>query len=94
MTDEQKKTDTLNSIKERKDIIDKYYQTGQLDRDEAVKKIKELRKTDKNVLTVAIMQQVGGSIPLEQAPDNGLVIELENQIQLLEMKLFEENRGN
>ena len=94
MTDEQKKTDTLNSIKERKDIIDKYYQTGQLDRDEAVKKIKELRKTDKNVLTVAIMQQVGGSIPLEQAPDNGLVIELENQIQLLEMKLFEENRDN
>ena len=93
MTDEQKKTDTLNSIKERKDIIDKYYQTGQLDRDEAEKKIKELRETDKNVLTVAIMQQVGGSIPLEQAPDNGLVLELGNQIQLLEMKLFEENGG-
>ncbi len=94
MTDEQKKADTLESIKERKDIIDKYYETGQLDRDEAVKKIKELRKTDKNVLTVAIMQQVGGSIPLEQAPDNGLIKELENQIRLLEMKLFEENRGN
>ena len=87
MTDEQKKTDTLNSIKERKDIIDKYYQTGYLDRDEAVKKIKELRITDENVGKITTIKLAQSSIPFEYATNESIVAELEMQTKILELEI-------
>lgn len=89
MTDEQKKTDTLNSIKERKDIIDKYYQTGYLDRDEAVKKIKELRITDENVGKITTIKLAQSSIPFEYATNESIVAELEMQTNILITELDE-----
>ena len=83
MTDEQKKADTLNSIKERKDIIDKYYQTGYLDRNEAVKKIKELRIKDENVGKVTTIKLAQSSIPFEYATNESIVAELEMQVDIL-----------
>lgn len=89
MTDEQKKTDTLNSIKERKDIIDKYYQTGYLDRNEAVKKIKELRIKDENVGKVTTIKLAQSSIPFEYATNESIVAELEMQTNILITELDE-----
>ena len=87
MTDEQKKTDTLNSIKERKEIIDKYYNTGYLDRDEAVKKIKELRITDENVGKITTIKLAQSSIPFEYATNESIVAELEMQTKILELEM-------
>lgn len=87
MTDEQKKTDTLNSIKERKEIIDKYYKTGYLDRDEAVKKIKELRITDENVGKITTIKLAQSSIPFEYATNESIVAELEMQTKILELEM-------
>ena len=89
MTDEQKKTDTLNSIKERKDIIDKYYQTGYLDRNEAVKKIKELRIKDENVGKLTTIKLAQSSIPFEYATNESIVAELEMQTNILITELDE-----
>ncbi|MBR2277914.1 MAG: hypothetical protein IJ872_01745 [Eubacterium sp.] len=83
MTDEQKKADTLNSIKERKDIIDKYYQTGYLDRDEAVKKIKELRITDENVGKVTAIRLTQSATPFQNTSNESIVAELEMQVDIL-----------
>lgn len=75
-------------IKEREDIIDTFNRYGYLDRDNAMKKITELRFSDIEVGMIALAQQASGSIPLVSALDSQLVLELNNQLTILKAKLL------
>lgn len=75
-------------IKERKDIIDSFNRYGYLDRDNAIKKILELRSSDMDVAVAANVQQINGSIPIVCASDQQLVFELNSQLNILKAKLF------
>ena len=75
-------------IKERKNIIDTFFRYGYLDRDNAIKKILELRKSDVEVAAIADAQQINGSIPIVCASDQQLVLELNNQLEILNAKLL------
>ena len=84
-------------INDRQQIINEFIKKRFLyknEREEAIKKIKELRASDEKVLSVAILEQANGSIPLVQASDEALVVELDNQIKLLKTELIEENGDN
>lgn len=75
-------------IKERQDIIDTFNRYGYLDRDNAIRIILELRKSDLEVAVVANAQQINGSIPIVCASDQQLVFELNNQLKILNAKLL------
>ena len=74
-------------IKEREDIIDTFNRYGYLDRDNAIKKILELRGKDPEVLTITSAKLAVTSIPFEQASNQDIVAELEMQMGLLSGKL-------
>ena len=74
-------------IAERKDIVEMYYKSRILDRDNAIKKIKELRLTDTNVATVTSIELLVNSIPFENATDEQIIGELQMQIGILGTEL-------
>lgn len=74
-------------IKERKEIIDTFCRYGYLDRDNAIKKLLELRGKDSEVMTITSAKLVVSSIPFEQASNHDIVAELEMQMGILSGKL-------
>lgn len=76
-------------IIDRQDIIERFNQTGQLDRNNAISKIKKLRMTDKEVLQVTTINLVVSSVPFEQCSNEQLINELYMQKTILEGKLIE-----
>ncbi len=84
-------TDTeslIKDIKERDDIIRKYNLYGLLDRDDAIRKIMELRAKDKEVLQIAIENMTGPIALLDQLTNDQLAKELSAQITILLIKLM------
>ena len=80
-----------NSIAERDRIIYEFNRSGFLNRDDAIRKIIELRGTDQEVLAVTTGNMViGGSTPFSECSDAQLVDELEMQADILRAKLIKE----
>jgi len=82
------KTSMLKDIKERRQIIEKYQLTGILDREDAIQKIQLLRLTDNDVATATVTRLAVSSTPFSQASDQGIIAELQMQIEVLTVKLL------
>lgn len=80
-------SDLAKSIEERQLIIDRYIQTKYLDREDAIRKIIELRKSDAKVSAIYAVAPKGR--PLEEYPDSVLVENLKMQVTILETELAE-----
>lgn len=89
MQENQKRADTLHDIEERRKIISNFRITGYLDRDEAVKKIKELRVTNESVGKVTAIRLAQSATPFQNTSNESLVAELEMQLQILEIEINE-----
>ena len=75
-------------ITERENIICNYQRYGLLDRDNAIKKIQELRVKDADVLAVTSANLVVSSIPFSQSTNDQIVDELIMQRNILQAKLI------
>ena len=76
----------LKDISERNQLLQDYQRTGWLDRDKAIRKIRELRATDIKVATAAAMTPARNQIPFDQASDQMIANELQGQLEYLVMK--------
>lgn len=79
----------LKDIQERQDIINKYNTYGYLDRNDAINKIKELRITDKKVMTATAAELAVRSVPFNQASNETIIAELQMQIDILKAEFAE-----
>ncbi|RGF40504.1 hypothetical protein DW050_05740 [Ruminococcus sp. AF42-10] len=77
----------IKNITERDNIIRNYQLYGLLDRDDAIKKIMELRRSDNDVATVTSINLSVSSIPFNQSTNDQIVGELAMQKDILEAKL-------
>lgn len=82
------KESLIKDINERNIIIQNYQITRSLDRDNAIRKINELRKTDNDISRVAIIQTAISSTSLYQATNDQIVNELIIQNAVLRAKLI------
>lgn len=85
------KADLAKSIEERQLIIDRYVQTGFFDRNDAIRKIVELRRSDAKVGVIYAASPKGR--PLEEYPDSVLVENLKMQVTILAAELAEKELG-
>lgn len=75
-------------IKERDEIISRYITTGNLDRNEVIRKIVELQNTDIEVrIATSTKQVIEGFLDLSSATDNQLINNLNFQLEFLKSKL-------
>lgn len=77
----------IKDITERDNIISNYKLYGLLDRDDAIKKILELRISDNDVATVTSVNLSASSTPFSQSTNDQIVGELAMQRNILEAKL-------
>lgn len=75
-------------INERNEIINKFISTGYLDRDTAISKIMELRKTDENVAAVTSVKLARYSVPFSEVPNENIIDELKMQVDILSAELI------
>lgn len=75
-------------IAERENIIYNYQRYGSLDRNNAIKKIQELRKNDENVAAITTAKLATSSVPFNQSTNDQLVGELIMQRDILQVKLI------
>lgn len=92
-------TDTeslIKDIKERDDIIRKYNSFGLLDRNDAIRKIMELRSRDIDIYRITVAGLAISSTPFNIATNEQIIRDLETQKNILEAKLIkidiEENK--
>ena len=88
--DDFEKIQIMKDIRDRKDLIQQFRQTGWLDRDKTIQKIMELRVNDPTVMRLEYLQMSASQaprIPLERATDAELVDQLKVQVAALEAKL-------
>lgn len=78
----------IKDIAERDNIIRNYQLYGLLDRDYAIEKILELRRSDNDVATFTAVNLSVSSIPLSQSTSDQIVGELAFQRNILEAKLI------
>lgn len=83
------KESLIKDIGERENIISNYQKYGVLDRDNAIKKIQELRISDKDVAAVTSIKLVTSSIPFSQSTNDQIIGELTMQKDILLAKLNE-----
>ena len=84
-------TDTeslIKDIKERDDIIQNYRITRSLDRDNAIKKIMELRSRDIDIYRITMAGLAISSTPFNIATNEQIIRDLETQKNILEAKLI------
>lgn len=82
------KASLIKDIDERENIICSYQRYGLLNRDDAIKKIQELRIKDEEVLKVTSVNLVVSSIPFIQSTNDQIVSELIMQRNILQAKLW------
>ncbi len=75
-------------IADRMQIIQNYRLIGFLDRDNAIKKITELRLTDYEVAKATTAALAVKSVPFSLASDQDIIGELQIQIDILTAKLL------
>lgn len=78
----------IKDIAERDNIIRNYQLYGLLDRDYAIEKVLELRRSDNDVATFTAVNLSVSSIPLSQSTNDQIVGELAFQRNILEAKLI------
>lgn len=62
-----------------------------LDRDDAIRKIQELRKGDKDIATATVVNLSVSSTPFSQSTNDQIVRELAMQRNILQAKLIKKN---
>ena len=82
------KASLIKDITERESIIYKYKETGILDRNDAIKKIQELRNIDIDIATVTSVKLATYSVPFSQSTNDQIVGELAMQRDILQAKLI------
>lgn len=82
------KISLTKDIIERQQIIENYNQFNMLDRDNAVKKIKELRSSDIEIATATSVELLKGSVPFEQCTNEQIIAEIKMQSSILEYKML------
>ena len=90
MNNEKGKNDKVSiakDIREREEIINKYYSTGILDRQQAIEKIQKLRLTDEQVAAATTVRLAINSVPFDRVSDEGIISELKMQVDILTAKL-------
>ena len=81
------KASLIKDINERENIVCNYQRYGVLDRDDAIKKIQELRIKDEDVLKVTSANLAVSSTPFNQSTNDQIVNELIMQKNILQAKL-------
>lgn len=87
--DEFDRESLIKDIAERADIIVNYQKSGFLDRNNAVRKILELRINDKDVEIITAAKLSKSSTPFAWATNDRIVKELDMQKAILQTKLIE-----
>ena len=82
------KTSLIKDIGERDSIIFNYHKYGSLDRNEAIRKIQELRIKDKDIAAAAAANLAVSSTPFSQSTNDQIVGELVMQRDILQAKLI------
>ena len=77
----------LKDINDREQMIRNYQISGHLDRNTAIEKIQELRQTDEDVAVATTARLAINSTPFVQIPDQGIIAELQMQVNILVAKL-------
>lgn len=85
--DEFDKISLSKDISEINNIIQVFQETGYLDRDNAIDKIKKLRNNDEDIAIVTAAKLLSYSIPFEQTSNTQIVSELIMQRDILQAKL-------
>ena len=85
--DEFDKISLSKDISEINNIIQVFQETGFLDRDNAIDKIKKLRNNDEDIAIVTTVKLLSYSIPFEQTSNTQIVSELIMQRDILLAKL-------
>ena len=85
--DEFDKISLSKDISEINNIIEVFQETGYLDRDNAIDKIKKLRNNDEDIAIVTTVKLLSYSIPFEQTSNTQIVSELIMQRDILQAKL-------
>ena len=85
--DEFDKISLSKDISEINNIIQVFQETGFLDRDNAIDKIKKLRNNDEDIAIVTAAKLLSYSIPFEQTSNTQIVSELFMQRDILQAKL-------
>ena len=85
--DEFDKTSLSKDISEINNTIEVFQETGYLDRDNAIDKIKKLRTNDEDIAIVTAAKLLSYSIPFEQTSNTQIVSELIMQRDILLAKL-------
>ena len=85
--DEIDKISLSKDISEINNIIQVFQETGFLDRDNAIDKIKKLRNNDVDIAIVTAAKLLSYSIPFEQTSNTQIVSELIMQRDILLAKL-------
>lgn len=86
--DEFDKVSLIKDIREIDSITINYQKYGSLDRNEAIRKIQELRITDKDILAATIARLAVSSTPFCQSTNDQIVGELLMQRNILQAKLI------
>ena len=90
MTDNEKKFEIENDIKDREDLINKYKAKGYFlksEREDAIRKIKELRITDQTVAEITAVKLTTNSVSFDKAQDGSIAAELRMQVDILTTEL-------
>lgn len=82
------KESLIKDIAERENIIFNYQRYGLLDRDDAIKKIQELRISDKDIAEATAVNLSVSSIPFSRSTNDQIVRELAMQRDILQAKLI------
>lgn len=81
------KESLIKDITERENIICKYEETRIFDRNDAIKKIQELRISDEDIAAVTSAKLATYSVPFSQSTNDQIIAELIMQKNILQMKL-------
>lgn len=87
------KESIIKDIGERENIICNYQKYGLLDRDNAIKKIQELRISDEDIAAATAVNLSVSSIPFSQSTNDQIVGELIMQRDILQAKLIKKQLG-
>ena len=85
--DEFDKVSLIKDIREIDSIVFNYQRYGSLDRNEAIRKIQELRITDKDIAAATAARLATSSTPFSQSTNDQIVGELLMQRNILQAKL-------
>lgn len=86
---EYDKASIVKDIEERAAIIQRFYATGELDREDAIKKFQALQSKDSEAVAVMAVERIkNGDIDICSADNNTIVGNLQFQVDFLNAKLL------